>query len=256
MFLLRGLFPSFEKPVERQRYLNIEPQRRDFRGIGTVLGLAAFCGLALALWEPSHTATTPVVAAATQPGPAPADANKAASLETTAAAEVEDDQPAPTVKLSSACAQKATARRDCAGVKALKEARLKAPEPTASKPVQAPPATVKEPSANQAAPVAVAAKPTDTASAANAQTEAPNAQPQQRMAAAQKAKRSRVQHEEAPLERLVRIYDQVLPDGRRVPVYRRVGGGYETGTIIDGEYRPSRRANLEPPYSARYFGLQ
>jgi hypothetical protein len=69
------------------------------------------------------------------------------------------------------------------------------------------------------------------------------------------------------MERLVRVYDQVLPDGRRVPVYRRVGSGtYETGMIIDGEYRssrriidgeyrPSRRANLDPP-TGRYFGLQ
>ena len=56
---------------------------------------------------------------------------------------------------------------------------------------------------------------------------------------------------EAPVERLVKVYEQVMPDGRRVPVYRRAGsGGYETGTIVDGEYRPARRAE------ARFFGLQ
>ncbi len=64
--------------------------------------------------------------------------------------------------------------------------------------------------------------------------------------------------EEAPVERLVRVYDQVMPDGRRVPVYRRAGSGsLELGTVVDGEYRalrPARRANLEPP--GRYFGLQ
>lgn len=73
-----------------------------------------------------------------------------------------------------------------------------------------------------------------------------------------KPKRSRPV-EEAPVERLVRVYDQVMPDGRRIPVYRRVGSGsLEMGTIVDGEYRahrPPRRANLEPP-NGRYFGLQ
>ena len=65
--------------------------------------------------------------------------------------------------------------------------------------------------------------------------------------------------EEAPVERLVKVYDQVMPDGRRVPVYRRVGSGsLERGAIVDGEYRayrPARRDNLEPP-TGRYFGLQ
>lgn len=240
MFSLRDLFPSFEKPVERQRYLNIEPQRRDFRGIGTVLGLALFCGIALAMWESSHATSTPVATAATQPRPAQADANKAADAETTAAAaaEADDDQPAPTVKLSTACSQRLTARRDCAGVKAFKEARLTKPAP-AAKVVQA---------------RAASAKVRDAAVVANAQADVPAAQPPQRTAATPKAKRPRVQ-EETPVERLVHVYDQTLPDGRRVPVYRRVGGGFETGTIVDGEYRPTRRANLEPP-AGRYFGLQ
>jgi cytoskeletal protein RodZ len=251
MFSLRRLIPSFEKPVERPRYLNIEPQRRDFRGIGTVLGLAIVCGIGFAIWEPSHTTSTP-----SQPGPrVQADAAKAAAPETTAAAEAEDDdQPAPTVKLSTACAQRPTARRDCAGVKAFKEARLKAPEPAAPKTAQAPAAVAKVASMDQAQPAPTASTASDITTAANAQAGVA-APPPQRTAAAPKAKRPRVQ-EEAPVERLVRVYDQVLPDGRRIPVYRRVGsGGFETGTIVDGEYRPTRRANLEQQ-GGRYFGLQ
>ncbi|HET7679812.1 MAG TPA: hypothetical protein VFK79_06710 [Xanthobacteraceae bacterium] len=65
--------------------------------------------------------------------------------------------------------------------------------------------------------------------------------------------------EEAPVERLVKVYDQVMPDGRRVPVYRRAGSGsLEMGTIVDGEYRAyrsARQADLDPP-RGRYFGLQ
>jgi hypothetical protein len=44
----------------------------------------------------------------------------------------------------------------------------------------------------------------------------------------------------------------VLPDGRRVSVYRRSNGSYEVGSIVDGEYRPTRRTEA----GARYFGLQ
>ncbi len=263
MFSLRYLFPSFEKPVERPRYLNLEPARRDFRGIGTVLVLAASCGVALALWEPSTRATTPFVTASVQQ-PAPVESSKAASSalvqagkagiqETTAAAEADDDQAPPTVKLSVFCSQRTTARRDCADVKALKEARLKAPEPAVPSKTEAAPATATAPDADQAEPVSASAKAVPV-TAGNAQPEAPAVQPQ-RTTTAPKPKRPRVA-EDAPVERLVRVYDQVLPDGRRVPVYRRAGGRYETGTIVDGEYRPARRATLEPPYGARYFGLQ
>jgi hypothetical protein len=91
------------------------------------------------------------------------------------------------------------------------------------------------------------------------QPAAPVSQPQ-KTAAAPKAKRQRAVPEEVeravrevPVERLVKVYEQVMPDGRRVPVYRRSGsGGYETGTIVDGEYRPARRAEA----GARFFGLQ
>lgn len=246
MFSLRGLFPSFEKPVERQRYLNLEPQRRDFRGIAVVLGLAATCGVALALWEPSTQAATPFADASVTRS-SPAQAGNAAIKETTAAAaNVEDDQPAPTVKMSTFCSQRTSARRDCASVKAFKDARLKVVEPTPETPVpQAAPAAVKAAVADQ--------EPVSTASAQP--SDAPVVQAPQRAAAAPKAKRLRVA-DDAPVERLVRVYDRILPDGRRVPVYRRVGGGYETGIIIDGEYRRARRAHLEPPSGARVFGLQ
>jgi hypothetical protein len=55
------------------------------------------------------------------------------------------------------------------------------------------------------------------------------------------------------VERLVRVYDQILPDGRIVSVYRRASGGYESGSITYGEYRRAAAVPLERP---RYFGLQ
>jgi hypothetical protein len=375
MTLFRSLFPSFEKPVDRQRYLNLEPETHEFRGVGTVLLLAASCGVALALWEPSQQVTTPFATASASRS-APPVAGKPVPQETTAVADATEDE-APTVKLSTACSQRATARRDCASVRALKDARVNGdPAPAASKDtkasaakaaakkpsaaetktavVEAKPAAVEakpavaetkpavaeskpaaveskaavaetkpavtegtsataetkpaavetkaavaeakpaaveaKPTPAEAKPAAVAARsapaePRQAAVAARApnpdpdsvapaatprgglfplvtQPEAPAAQPQ-KTAAAPKAKRQRSVPEdveryvrEAPVERLVKVYEQVMPDGRRVPVYRRVGSGsYETGVIVDGEYRPARRANLDPP-SVRYFGLQ
>lgn len=251
--MFRFLFPSFEKPVDRPRYINIEQEGRDYRGVGAVLLLAAVCGVGFALWEPSHQVTTPfVTASGARSTPVEAAAK---AMETTAvAAESEDEQvAAPTVKLSQQCAQRATARRDCASVRAFKDARLNAPEPVApadeSKlaPVPTKVAIAAEPV------VAPALQPATAETPAAAET--PVAQPQ-KAAAAPKAKRPRPA-DEAPVERLVRVYDQVLPDGRRVPVYRRVGtGSLEIGSIVDGEYRPGRRAaNLDSP-SSRYFGLQ
>jgi hypothetical protein len=255
--LLRFSLPSFEKPVERPRYLNVETEGRNFRGIGIVLALAAFCGVALALWEPSHQVTSPF-ATASRSTPTPTPAETVA----VAAAVEEDDQAAPTVKLSTLCSQRATARRDCANVRAMKDARLNAAD---SEPVEeSKPAPI---AAKADAPVAAKADvPVQPApatpsivrqAAAAAPAEAPAATPPEAAAPkpAAKVKRPRPA-EEAPIERLVRVYDQVMPDGRRIPVYRRVGsGGLETGTIVDGEYRPARRANLDQPPS-RVFGLQ
>jgi hypothetical protein len=384
-------FPSFEKPVDRQRYLNLEPETHEFRGVGAVLLLAATCGVALALWEPSQQVTTPFATAPASRS-APAATGNPATQETTAVADPTEDDVAPTVKLSTVCSQRATARRDCASVRALKDARLNAdPAPAATKetktsvtkpaakkpsvaetkptvaeakPVVAeakPAVTEAKPAATQGKPAVTEAKPavTETKPAATegkaavveakpapveakpavaiskpavteskpavtetkpavtetkqavaeakpapleakpaavtakapnsdrdsvapaasqrvsavtppetpavTQPEAPAAQPQ-KTAAAPKAKRQRppIPEEvvrfvreapvrEAPVERLVKVYEQVMPDGRRVPVYRRQGsGGYETGTIVDGEYRPARRAEARP----RFFGLQ
>ena len=124
------------------------------------------------------------------------------------------------------------------------ETRLTAPDPV---PDKADPSVAKGPAVEQPEPVSIVAAP----------AEVPAAKPQRN--AARKAKQrnqDQRNQDNAPTERLVRVYDQVLPDGRRVPVYRRVGsGGLETGTIVDGEYRPTRRANLEPP-GGRLFGLQ
>ena len=265
MTLLRFLLPSFEKPVDRPRFIHIEPEGYDFRGIGTVLILAASCGVAIALWDPSYQVTSsrevtsPTVAASSLA------TTKVNAPQTTASADDEDDDPAPAVRLSSQCSR-ATARRDCAKEKAMKEARLKATEPNAparaavvaTVPAAAPVAVFSASPIKEIQPAAVAAKASaDAAEPAPAVIQpvsAPAVQPQ-RAAAAPKAKRPRVV-EDGSVERLVKVYDQILPDGRRVPVYRRVGGsGLETGTIVDREYRPARRANLELPFG-RYFGLQ
>ena len=221
-------------------------------------------------------------------------ASKVADPETTATVDAEDDQSAPTVKLSTLCSQRATARRDCANVKAVKDARLTAPDPVpASASARAPasvPASAAAPVAasgpaplnnNEAPRAAVAKAPDPVPASASARTSAsvpasaaarvspsapaPSKEVPPAVVAAvfaatanvPKPKRPRPV-EEAPVERLVRVYDQVMPDGRRVPVYRRAGSGsLELGTVVDGEYRalrPARRANLEPP--GRYFGLQ
>jgi hypothetical protein len=66
-------------------------------------------------------------------------------------------------------------------------------------------------------------------------------------------KTKKIRPPEAPAERLVHVYDDVLPDGRRVPVYRRANGAFETGAVVEGEYRPGRTVQLREP---RYFGLQ
>ena len=251
-------------------------------------------------WEPTHQVTTPFVTASAPRSVTPSassprsatpsvSASRVAGPETTATVDAEDDQSAPTVKLSTLCSQRATARRDCASVKAVKDARLKAPDPVPDTASTRAPASAAAPVAasgpeplNNEAPRAAAAKAPDPVPAsASARTSAsvpasaaarvsPSAPASLKevppavvaavfaaTASVPKPKRPRPV-EEAPVERLVRVYDQVMPDGRRVPVYRRAGSGsLEMGTIVDGEYRalrPARRANLEPP--GRYFGLQ
>jgi hypothetical protein len=239
--LFRSVFPSFEKPVARAQFLNIQQERRSYRGVAAVLLIAAGCGIGIALWEPSSRVTSPLVSAATT---APAPVAKVA--ETTAVANVDDDQSVPTVKLSSFCSQRTSARRACANVRAFKDARLTAPEPASAKPA----ATEAMASADTTATVVAEPASIVAPAAEEPAAEEPAVQPQK--PAAPKVVKRRVQ-DTAPAERLVRVYDQVLPDGRVVPVYRRVGSGsLETGTIVGGEYRPSRRANLEP--ESRPFG--
>ena len=234
--MFRSIFPSFEKPVARAQFLNIQHERRSFRGVAAVLLIAAGCGIGIALWEPSSQVTSPLVSAAIT---APAPVAKVA--ETTAVANVDDDQSAPTVKQSSFCSQRTSARRACANVKAFKDARLTAPEPASAK------SAATEAMASTETTASVVAEPASIMAPA---AEAPAVQPQK--PAAPKVVKRRVQ-DNAPVERLVRVYDQVMPDGRVVPVYRRVGStSLETGTIVGGEYRPSRRATLEP--ESRPFG--
>src|ERR1700710_958292 len=104
MKLFRFLFPSLEKPIERPRYLNLEPDTHEFRGVGVVLLLAATCGVALALWEPSQQVTSPFTPTVSRTA-SETTANKAASQETTATAtaavDADEDLVAPTAKLSS-----------------------------------------------------------------------------------------------------------------------------------------------------------
>jgi len=320
MTLFRRFLPTFEKPVARPRHIHMEEDSREFGGVAVVLLLAASCGVGLALWEPSQQITSPFVTASAPPPAAPAStvapastaaptSAKAPEPETTAtAADVDDDQAAPTVKLSSQCAQRTTARRDCANAKAFKDARVNAPEPAT--PAPTPPAArtpqpvgsiTREPApakqsapARDAAPAKAVASAKESAGAAQtaaivaqpavpkplavardndhpippaaipdqpepavaaAPAVAPAAQPQ-RTAAAPKAKRQRTEQrdrdDDGPVERLVRVGERVLPDGRRVSVYRRSNGSYEVGSIVDGEYRPTRRTEA----GARYFGLQ
>lgn len=262
--MFRSFIPSFEKPVAPPRYINVEAESRSFRGVGTVLLLAVLGGATFAFWEPSHQVTTPFVTASV-PRSVPVATPTTAAAETTAAAQAdaEDDQAAPTVKLSTLCSQRATARRDCASVKAFKDARLSAPEPEPEPaPVPAPakesrPAAVAAKASGNGQPSAapVAAQQVAAVTPSDVGTAQPDATQPAKTASAAKAKRPRPA-DEAPVERLVRVYDQVMPDGRRVPVYRRVGsGGYETGTIVDGEYRAVRGATFDRPRE-RYFGLQ
>src|SRR5262249_22119346 len=132
--MFRFLFPSFERPVARQKFTNVTPETRDFRGVGTVLLIAATCGVGIALWEPSQQLTSPFSSnAVTRPA---SEVAKVASADTTASAEADEDQSTPTVRLSAQCAQRATARRDCANAKAFRETRLKAPATIPAKPQQ------------------------------------------------------------------------------------------------------------------------
>ncbi len=218
------LFPSFEKPVDRQRYLNVQPQRRGYGGIVAVLAFAGLCGFLLALPDRSL------------PPQAPAPSAKPVEK---VAAVTADDSAKPTML----CNDKPTARRACADAKAAREARLAQALARADTAARR-----SSPADARARKVAVAAS--------NANAEAAPAEGEQPAAIAPRQKPKVPRADDAPVERLVHVYDHVAPDGTRVPVYRRGNGGYEFGAVADGEYRQSRRAELGQPRSPSFFGLQ
>lgn len=236
MFSLR-LFPSFEKPVARQRYINVQPQRPGYGGIGGVLVLSALCGIGIVLALPE----TPQLSSAAPRTAVTATLKQAPAIETTATAAADDDEIFR--KLSALCTDKPTARRACAEAKAAKEARLAAALARAE---ADPPKTQSASAAAGAGKASATAKASVEPEEANAEVPSP--------APRQKTKTARVA-DEAPVDRLVHVYDHVAPDGRRVPVYRRSNGRYEFGAIVDGEYQQSRSAELTPPRRS-YFGLQ
>jgi hypothetical protein len=257
MFPFRSLFPSFERPVPPPRYLNIRPEGR---GIGRKIGaLMAGClafGIALAQFDGAPPVEGAVPPAAALAAPAQVTAPSEATLATPAVGK-------PRKITQVACGQKASVRRDCADIRAAREAKL-APQLASATETSATALAPARPgaAAEQIARLGPETLPANTALAVEAMAAATpaaaslSASPPVRAAARQKTRKARVSADEPPVERLVHIYDQVAPDGRRVPVYRRNDGGYETGTVVGDEYRPSRRVTLEPLRGQRYFGLQ
>jgi hypothetical protein len=255
MFPFRSIFPSFERPVPPPRYLNIRPEGRGIgRKIGALMAGCLAVGIALAQFDgapPAEGTALPVMGSA-------ATAQFAAPAEAMLAATPAIEKPRKITPV--VCGQKASVRRDCADIRAAREAKL-APQlilPETSATVLAP--ARPGAAAEQIATLRPETPAVDTVLAAEAMAAATPAaapaSPPARAAARQKPKKVRVPADDPPVERLVHIYDQIAPDGRRVPVYRRNDGGYETGTIVGDEYRASRRVNLEPPRGQRYFGLQ
>jgi hypothetical protein len=247
---MRDLFPNFERPVPRD-YLNIKPRRRGFGLKVAGVAIFGFAG-AIALTPPAAT-DSPQAAAATASTYVASFADEVPAQKVTALEPVKTPPPVKTAALATrpACTR-TTARKDCAEAKAAKAALLAAVVPE----VKMPPAP-----AVVAAPVVMAEnKAETTASLGGTQAWAaaePTAAAEAVAVPARTATRQKVRKprfaDEPPVERLVRVYDQIGPDGRRVPVYRRAGGGYESGSVVNGEYR---RAALGPVTGQRYFGLQ
>lgn len=263
MFPLRNLFPSFERPSHRPRYLNIETARGGRgRVIGGVALLGVACALALTLTQPDASPVAEIPSAQAAASPA-APVNKAKLAEAPAAAV---EKP-PAAKVWASCAQKTTARRECAMARAAKEAKLtQAAEPVVATVAAPSPlavaATAPAPKPAASAPKAPEAATTALASASDISSASDEAAAP--AAPVRKAKKIRKSDElaaveravrEATTERLVRVYDEILPDGRRIPVYRRSNGRLEFGTVVGGQYRPSRTVEL---FSGRprFFGLQ
>jgi hypothetical protein len=235
---LSRIFPSFERPVAPPRYLNVRPERR---GLGlTVAGVFA-AGLACAIALTPKGQDQPASAAVETAAAPVSTARVADEPQQKVAAAEPAKTPAPektvarAAKLAVTCARSATARRDCVEAKEAKAAVL-------ASAMAAPEAAPAQPATPPAATETVAA-----AEAADAETVAAPPAPK----TPKKVKKPRFA-DEGPVERLVRVYDQIMPDGRRVPVYRRANGGYESGAIVDGEYRRAAAIAEHP----RYFGLQ
>jgi hypothetical protein len=260
LFPIRSLFPSFERSAPPPRYLNIRPEGRGIaRKVAALAAAVVAVGIVLPAFEnapaveaAANTAATPVITAAT-PTPVMAAAQPVAAIPALA--------EKPRKLYQALCGQKTSARRDCADIRAAKEARLVIPAETTATPavVEAAAQTaVAKPDILAANTILAEAAMASTKPAEIASVSATPPAPPARVAARQKPKKPRpaAVADDAPMERLVHIYDQIAPDGRRMPVYRRSNGSIETGTIVDDEYRPSRRVALEPQRGTRYFGLQ
>jgi hypothetical protein len=215
-----------------------------------VAGLA--CAIALTPPDTSDSSESPaspvIIASATES----AQPQKSAAAEATPAPTAEKAKPA---KPAAACGQ-STARKDCVAARAAKAALLEPPQETSPSSPSPVIASAVEPAANIPAITAPAAATEALAAVEPVADAAASANTPLRTAAKKKtavaAKKPRYP-DDLLVERLVRVYDRILPDGRVVSVYRRAGGGYESGSITYGEYRRASAVPLDRP---RYFGLQ
>jgi hypothetical protein len=252
VFALRHIFPAFERPVAEPHYVHIKPRRSGLAlKIAGVLVAGLACAIALTPPDTSNSsesAASPVVVASATEGAQP---QKPVAVDATPTPTPEKAKPA---KTAAACGQ-STARKDCVAARAAKAALLEAPQETSPSSPSPVVASAVEPAANIPAITAPAAATEALAAAEPVATAAPANTPF-RTAAKKKtavaAKKPRYP-DDLLVERLVRVYDRILPDGRVVSVYRRASGGYESGSITYGEYRRASAAPLDRP---RYFGLQ
>jgi hypothetical protein len=239
---LLQIFPRFERPAPPPPFLNIRPERR---GIGLKIAGVLAAGLAVAIaLTPQSPDVPPPTAVATRAVLEDAPAQKLTSVEAPTTP-VPEKTVGRAAKLAVTCARTTTARRDCVEAKEAKAAVLASAMAAADTP---------RPAAAKSAETTASATASETnalaaieGAEADAGAVTVPAPPRQRP----KAKKRFI--DEAPVDRLVRVYDQIMPDGRRVPVYRRAGGSYESGSIVDGEYR---RASAPPAERTHFFGLQ
>jgi hypothetical protein len=218
-----------------------------------VVGLAS--AIALTPRDTADSLDSPATPAAVASAADSVQPQKTAVVEPAlATAPTPTPEKAKPAKTAAACGQ-STARKDCVAARAAKAALLEVPQETSpSSPVVE---SVAEPAANTppaavhtAATEALAAADPVVAAAAPANTPLRTAAKKKKTAVAAKKPRY---PDDLLVERLVRVYDRILPDGRVVSVYRRASGGYESGSITYGEYRRASAAPLDRP---RYFGLQ